>query len=424
MNDHVDVVLLNPPFYRFFGSHNDKMPLSLAYLSQYLERESISHVLYNADYTGSSLYWSLRWMCDHYDTYVDAVNGKGSLFGEVIEHVLSFGPKAVVLMGGEPLIATTEWGNPFIASHFSDRLRQYGIHTIGVGPFFSLEPDRFAPHFDCILSGEPSSAIVGALAPGSRGILPFATMELDVIPDLDHMFPADQSTNLAMTSFGCQFGCSFCLNAKLYDRLDTPVRFVEPEVVKKDLDRRKATDIYLADLNLPVASIERLQRLCASLTSLTPRRTFTIESRVDCIDEVRADLLKEMGVRAVKLGVESLKQTQLDSWNKKITIDQTEKAMSRLKDRGIGVIIYLFIDRGVTEKDFELTAEFITRWKPEFIVPNINAYDLSSDYRYDTEFSPLRLEELGISRDLFDRFLDLQSQMNPTVGRLIPWRPT
>ena len=47
--EQVDVVLFNPPFFRFCGSHNDRAPVSLCYLSRYLSEKDISQVMYNAE---------------------------------------------------------------------------------------------------------------------------------------------------------------------------------------------------------------------------------------------------------------------------------------------------------------------------------------------------------------------------------------
>ena len=419
MREQTDIVLLSPPFYRFMGSHNDKVPMSLSYLSAYLERQGISHVVYNADYTGSTLYWSLKWMSENYDTYVDAVNGKGSLYGEVMEQVLSFDPKMVVVMGGEPLVATAEWGNPFIAANYAKRLRRQGVYTVGLGPFFTLDPDRFLPDFDCMLGGEPSEAIVDVFHERPGGMLSFGLNGLDIMPSLAHLFPAAMKTNWAMTSFGCPFSCSFCMNAALYGRLDNPVRHIAADTVARDLARRREDTIYLADLNFPFASTARIQALLEAFDDVSLSKTFTVDARVDCITEEKVELMKALGITTVKLGVESLDESKLERWKKRITLKQTESAIQMLQQQNMDVIFYLLIDAGTTEDDYKATRRFVEKWRPAFIVPNIHAYDMASDYRYDTEFSPLRLKALGISRELYYRFLDLQSSANPTVGKII-----
>ena len=158
--DQFDVVLLAPPYYRVLGSHNNRAAVSLTYLSAYLEQAGISHVVYDADYTPAETFWGMRYMFDNYQPFVDAVDGNSGLYGEVTEIVMSFKPSAVVILGAEPLIATKDWANPFIAAHYARLLRALGVFTIGIGHFFTLDKQAFDGAFDCILSGEPSPAIV------------------------------------------------------------------------------------------------------------------------------------------------------------------------------------------------------------------------------------------------------------------------
>ncbi len=417
--DQVDVVLFAPPYYRFLGSHNDRASLSLMYLSAYLERAGISHVVYGADYTQAETFWGMRYMFDHYEPFVDAVDGKSSLYGEVVEMVMSFRPSVVVILGGEPLIATKDWANPFIAAHYSRLLRAMGIFTIGVGHFFTLNRERFLDAFNCVLGGEPSPVVVDVVINRTRGFIDAVPIPLDVAPSLLRLFPRQQRTDFVMTSFGCRFACSFCLVQKLYYALDQRVRFVELDTVLQDLGQRPEKDIYLTDLTFTYAPPRRLRALRNAITGAGLGKTFTIDTRVDLITPTSADLLAQIGVRRVKIGLEGVTATQLASFGKRTELAQAERAVALLRERDIAVITYLLIGGDGDDSDYEATREYVDRLKPEFAPVAIWAYDLGSDYRYDTQFSPLRLAEWGIDRNVFYRYLDLQDEINPTVGRMI-----
>lgn len=417
----VDVVLLAPPYFRFCGSHNNRAAPSLTYLSAFLEREGISHVVYNADHTSGRRFWSMKWMFQNYQPFVDAVDGRGSLYGEVAEIVMSFNPKAVVILGGEPLIATKDWANPFIAAHYAQMFRRLGLYTVGVGHFFTLDRAHFEDAFDCVLGGEPNDQIVAILRERRRGYVAPKAIPLNMKPNLRHLYPATQQTDFVMTSFGCRFPCSFCLVQQLYAELDQRVRFVELDTVVADLAQRQEERIYLTDLTFTYAPRKRLTALLDALNTHGVKKSFTIDTRVDLITPDIADLLAQLSVTRVKIGVEGITKDLLKSFNKRIDLLKIERAVTLLKDRGIGVVTYLLIGDVTSIDDYEATREYISRLAPEFVPVAIWAYDLTGDYRYDTQFSPLRLAEWGIDAEVFYKYLSLQDDVNPTVGAMLDY---
>lgn len=417
----VDVVLLAPPYYRFCGSHNDRVSPTLTYLSRFLDDARISHVVYNADQTGAERAWSMRWMFDNYQPFVDAVDGRGGLYGEVVEIVMSFSPRVVVVLGGEPLIATKDWANPFIAVHYSRMLRRLGVRTIGIGHFFTLDRARFADDFDVVLGGEPSPAVVAAVRGELSGYVAPTPIPLDVLPNLAALHPADQRTDLAMTSFGCRFPCSFCLVQQLYTALDQRVRFVELQTVFADLEQRKETEIYLGDLTFTYAPPRRLAVLADGLRERGIQKRFTIDTRADMITPAIVERLVELNVVRVKIGVEGLTENLLESFNKRIDLQKIERAVTLLKGAGIKVVTYLLIGGVTGRRDYATTSAYIKRLDPEFVPVAVWAYDLSGDYRYDTQFSPLRLAEWGIDPEVFYEYLALQDDVNPTVGTMLDY---
>jgi anaerobic magnesium-protoporphyrin IX monomethyl ester cyclase len=420
-SDTVDVVLLSPPYFRFCGSHNNRAAPTLTYLSAFLETAGISHAVYNADHTPAKRYWSMKWMFQHYQPFVDAVDGRGSLYGDVVEIVMSFDPKVVVLLGGEPLIATKDWANPFIAANYAAMFRRLGVYTVGVGHFFTLDRPRFADAFDCVLGGEPSEQIVEVIRTRPSGYVAPKPIPLNVRPNLTRLYPAEQQTDFVMTSFGCRFPCSFCLVQQLYQVLDQRVRFVELDTVVADLAQRAERNIYLTDLTFTYAPPKRLRALAAALADTGIDKRYTIDTRADCITPATADLLVDLHVERVKIGVEGLTPDLLKAFNKRTEPSKIEQAVALLHERGIKVVTYLLIG-GVTRiEDYEATRAYIEKLTPEFVPVAIWAYDLNGDYRYDTQFSPLRLAEWGISEEIFFNHIALQDRINPTVGMMLDY---
>lgn len=359
-------------------------------------------------------------MFRNFQSFKDAVDNRGSLYGEILEILLSFQPKAVVIMGGEPLFPTKDWGNAFIAANFSRRLKAFGVFTIGMGPFVTLDENRFKNDFDCILAGEPGPEIVDIIRHRRSGWIMSGPIGLDVLPDLRHFYPKEQITDFVMTSFGCFHHCAFCLEQKIYSRIgQKETRFVTLPTVIADIQQRPNEHLYLTDVNFSATSVQRLKTLTESLEKQGLSKTFTIDSRVDEITEAKAEILYRLGIRRVKLGVEGGTEELLRSFGKGIRLYQVEEAVRILKTHGIAVVVYLVVGGKGKVEDYEKTRTFVKQLAPEFIAINVWAYDLKTDYRYDTHFSPESLAHWGIDPQEFFKHLALQDVLNPTVGIML-----
>ena len=411
-----DVVLLQPPFFRFCGSHNDRMPLSLCYLSRFLEDAQISHVVYNADYTGAPRYWSWRWLFDHFATFRDAVDGKGSLYGEVLEQILAFDPKVVVIMAGDPLFATKDVGNVYIAMNFARALKERGIWTIGFGHFVTLEPARFQNAFDTLFVGEPSPMLIELVAGNGGARTTLQQLPGNVVPNLQHLFPAGQKTDVAMTSFGCVKRCDFCASKYMHCG---EVTFVEPDTLAQDLRQRAEQALYLGDLNFTY-SADHLRTVVSVVEQENIRKDFCVESRVDTLDEKKISLLKRIGVKTLKLGLEAASAAQLATFHKETTPAMNAAAIARLKSEGFKVIGYFMLGGvGVKTEHYAETLAWLKGQRLDHAVINIWSYDRGRDYKYETHFSPFAAARWGIPKEVFYRFLDFQKELNPTVGTII-----
>lgn len=410
-----DVVLLSPPFFRFCGSHNDRMPLSSCYLSKFLEQKGISHVVFNADYTGAETYWSWRWMFDNFDSFKNAVDGKGSLYGEIVEQVMSFSPKVVIIMAGESLFPTTDLGNPYIGANFAKIFKKLGVYTIGIGPFYTIQPEKFKDSFDCLIIGEPSIEVVDVIDKKPKGIIKVKLLGNNVVPNLKHLFPLGQKKDSLMTSFGCAFNCAFCLAKKIRPS----VSLIKMSTIIKDLLQRPEEKIYLGDLNFTL-DINHLKNLAEEITRNKIKKEFVIESRTDTLNEERISLLKKIGVSTVKIGLEAITEKQLKVFNKKITPETNIRAINLLRKNGLKVIGYFIIGgQGIAIKDYEANIEWIKKLDLDYIVVNIWSYDFSTDWRYDTHFSPVTLARWGVPKEIFYKYLELQKSLNPTVGNIL-----
>ncbi len=415
------VVLFNPPFYRFMGSHNNKAPMSLCYLSRILEDHGIEHCVYNADATDSSIHWNLRFLFDNFATYIDAVDGRGSLYGEVMENLMSMEPETVIIMGADPLVPTKDWGNPFIAAHFSAQLRKLGVFTVGIGPYFYLDRDRFVNDFDCILEGEPSESVLTAIRERPKGPVPPQRIATDALPNFDRLYPQGQTHNAVFTAFGCFELCGFCVAGQSYRKMGEGMRFVTDDTLVSDITSRAPGSLYIHDLNFGIYTEEALRHRVELLErhDIPSRYSFAVDCRLDGLDHTKLTLMRRMNITHLKLGIESLSNDVLASYQKNQTVEDIVEKLAMIKDYGIKIVAYLLLGGDGAEKvDHDATIAMARRLEPDFVVPNIWAYDLRFDYRYDTQFSPVALERWGIPREVYYKYLELQNEFNPTLGRL------
>lgn len=415
------VVLFNPPFYRFLGSHNNKAPMSLCYLSRILEDQNIDHCVYNADATDSAIHWNLRFLFDNFDTYIDAVDGKGSLYGEVLENLLSMQPEVVIIMGADPLVPTKDWGNPFIAAHFSRQLRALGIFTIGIGPYFYLDGDRFVNDFDCLLEGEPSETVLEALRHRPSGSLGARRMPTGLLPNFERLFPQRQSCKAVFSAFGCFEMCGFCVAGQSYRKMGEGVKFVPDAALVRDITSRPHGNLYIHDLNFGIYSESALRhRIELFEQHDIPRNySFAVDCRLDGIDGEKLHLMRRMNITHLKLGIESLSNDVLAAYQKNQTLNDVVEKLTLIKKHGLKIVAYLLLGgEGAEKVDHDATIAMARQLEPDFVVPNIWSYDLRFDYRYDTQFSPVALERWNIPKEVYYKYLELQNEFNPTLGKL------
>ena len=70
-------------------------------------------------------------------------------------------------------------------------------------------------------------------------------------------------------------------------------------------------------------------------------------------------------------------------------------------------------------ENYHQTRKYVKKLGPDFVAVNVWAYDLTADYRYDTQFSPVSLARWNVEPIEFFKHIDLQQDINPTVGKMI-----
>jgi hypothetical protein len=408
------IVLLQPPFFRLAGSHNDRPLMNLAYASGFLADAGVEHVLVNADWLGSPVHVPWRQLFLNEETWRRAVDGDSPLYDETLELVMQHRPTTVVIATGDDVIPTKNVGSPYTAAVMARRLKPYA-RVIGVGQFAEAY-QAIDPVFDAVFPSMVNRSLVDLVL----GEMPAVTSgaPLGSLPSFAHTQPHCVS-DYVMSAFGCVYDCSFCWAPRVSGR---QVLFQPLETVLADLVDRVAqlghSRLYVADMIFPINK----RRLALAAEMLTGQGfELSCECRVDLITPAVCVELARMGMKTVKLGIESIDDDTLVSMGKRTDTQQIGEAVAMLHEHGMKVVGYLIFGSFYrSEKAMWLTLERAQELGLDYVVVNVEAYQhFGPEYRYDAHFSMATARRLGVPEAVMWAALDLQERKpNPTVGKL------
>lgn len=412
MNRSPNILLVQPPYLRFVGSHNDRIPLELCYLNAHLQAAGFESSVFNADWSGAAMYLAWRKLFENSHYLEAAADGSSPLFDETVERIMSFNPSVVVLSAADNLTPWVDLGNPYLTAFLSKKLRALSIYTVGVGPFYYEVPHKFADAFDAILIGTASPTIVDIMREMPRGqIIPGRPLPANAKP-LINVLPEGGRDDVVMTSIGCPFSCTFCLaRTSRYAPLSIPS-------VVDDIRSRRASLLDFGDSVLPL-QIARMKEMACHLTSVG--KSFSCEVSVNSISLTSLDALRDLCVSAVKLGLESGDDAQLETMQKRQTVSKTLEAVRLIRSYGLHLTVYVLLGGpGSTRESVEKTYELCREVEADDYVINVWSYhDLERrDFRYDAHWSQ-RLVRLWGLEDAMPRFFALQAPTKHGLGPLI-----
>jgi hypothetical protein len=372
------IVLLQPPFFKLLGSHNDKVVPSLMFLGKALKLEGNDVSIVNADSSGASWYVPWKDLYKNFQYYVEAVEKGSPILVQTVEQVMSLNPKLVVVSAGCYLATTVDFGMPWPALWIVRMLEQYGVKVKTYGPFW--DEGRFG--------------------------LPSLRDETNIVFDYGidvSLIPSGSKYDVVFTSVGCPYRCSFCLQP----------RYIESRRVLSD--EAIATQLHLEQhyIEDPIFSPNPL------IIPVLKGRKYTVEARVDRIDEKWIRWAQECGVRRVKIGVESGSKTFINKVNKKIDLDHVGVVIQALKQAKMSVVVYTMLGwEGITEAEYWDGLKFLKELEADYYVVNLTApYGRHDrDWRFDTHFSPVVARYWGLSDALVFAYMALQEgKKNPTL---------
>lgn len=159
------------------------------------------------------------------------------------------------------------------------------------------------------------------------------------------------------TSMGCTFPCNFCSCQKFTKR-----HFISrsPELIVEDLARIQEKFVLFCD-DHSFIDVRRMERLHDLIVERGIRKHYFVYSRADCVVQNPGLFEKwaRLGVEIVMTGLEAVDDTEMDSLNKRSSVETNERALEILRKCGIGVSAGFVVLPDFTEKDFERIDRYV-----------------------------------------------------------------
>ncbi|MDD5032960.1 MAG: cobalamin-dependent protein [Candidatus Pacebacteria bacterium] len=187
---------------------------------------------------------------------------------------------------------------------------------------------------------------------------------------------------------GCVFNCTFCSSASMFGR---KIRLMSPERTVNEIEylikEYGVKEISFWDDAITV-SREWMMKFCDLILEKGIDITWTCYSRVNTVDEELLRKMKNAGCWNIFFGFESGDQKLLDNIDKRITLEQIEKANDLCKKVGIEVrASFMLALPGETPELGQKTIDFAKKLNPDYAqfsvttpYPGTRLYDEAEKY--------------------------------------------
>ena len=168
-----------------------------------------------------------------------------------------------------------------------------------------------------------------------------------------------RNCSLMKTSFGCPYNCKFCFCRQITD----------DKYFTRDLDNIigelktiKETELYIVDDDF-LFNAKRLLQFCDLLEKNNIKKRYLVYGRADFIanNEKVIKRFKEVGLRAVIVGLESCSSNDLDNYNKRTKVSTNEKAVEILKKYDVECYGTFILGLDWTKDDFDALYKWIKK---------------------------------------------------------------
>lgn len=382
----MNILFIEPPYYRLIGEIKRWSPIGLLYLASILEEAGNHVIVYNADADYSSARDQLLSYSDrHFLTkhILDSNSITANIFNELQELVIDFKPDLVGISVKSDCVP--------IVIKIMDMIKDVcGTAKIILGgPHFSV--DRECLYFeaaDKIFIGEAEGQILNYVESicnnkrHKRKSTVFASRDfsLDNLPLLDLKFlPRFQLNNvdtinkqMLSASRGCPFTCYFC-----YKSIDVggSVRYLTGARIVQNMLKLKneylISKFYIVDDTFGINQ-KQLSEMRDSIKFHDLDIRWTCMSHVKVLNEQKIVLMKEMGCVAVHLGIESGSDRILKKIGKNVTVADIKRCVALLHKYKIEVRVFMIVGLPFeNDEDLVASEDLMANIKPSEIAAQV-----------------------------------------------------
>ena len=168
-----------------------------------------------------------------------------------------------------------------------------------------------------------------------------------------------------VSSRSCPYNCNFCAIILIGRewRKASPQKIVDDLRAMEDYKQAKYEHLYFLDANFFVKGSRTLE-VAKAISEYRPGITFSFSTRVNQLIRGKALLkeLREFGLRAVELGIESGSREALKRMAKDTTVEQNEQAVNLLREHNLELFMdFIMFDAESTLNDIEQNLDFLER---------------------------------------------------------------
>jgi radical SAM superfamily enzyme YgiQ (UPF0313 family) len=162
---------------------------------------------------------------------------------------------------------------------------------------------------------------------------------------------------LMETARGCPFKCNFCSVWKFHQ---STFREKSPERVVAELKTIEAPNVFITD-DIFWMDVRRGEEMARQIKAAGIKKYFTVQTRTDIICKFPhlIEMWKDCGHLSIFLGLESVTDEGLKSVNKSNTASNNVRALSILKELGVGYTPNFIVDPGWDHEDFARLRDWI-----------------------------------------------------------------